>query len=420
MKFAMAAYGTRGDLEPCLAVGRELLRRGHEVHMAVPPDLEDFVASTGITVTTYGPNVKQALERDFLLNLWMDFPRNLTKVRHMSTLYRETHERFVTAWPEMAATVASVAQGADVLVTGLSFEQQALPVAEYYGIPLVALHPFPVRPNGQVPFLPAAVMRSALKAYEWVHWLETKKLEDAHRRELGLPRAKKPAPRMMAERDTLEIQAFDSACFPGLSDEWQESRPIVGTLTLDLTTDADDDVMSWIAAGSPPIYFGFGSIPVQTPDETLEMISAACRELGERALVCSGWSDFVDADHLDHVKVVNTVSHVAVFPLCRALVHHGGLGTTATGLRAGVPTLILWTLPDVHARGAVIRRQRLGATRRLATSTKDSLVADLRTILAPDYATRAREFATTMTKSTEGIAAAADLVESRVPAEQVG
>lgn len=412
MKIAMAAYGTRGDLEPCLSVGRELLRRGHEVRMAAPPDLVDFVESTGIQATAYGPNAKASLEGDFLLNLWMDFPRNLTKVRRMSTLYRETRKRFVDAWPEMSSTIKSVAEGADLLMTGLSFEQQALPVAEYYDIPLVAVHPFPVRPNGQVPFLPASVMRRVLRAYEYVHWFETKKLEDAHRLELGLEKATKPAPRTMAERDTLEIQAYDAACFPGIGEEWGASRPIVGTLTLDLMTTSDDDVTSWIAAGTPPIYFGFGSIPVQTPAETLGMISAACQELGERALVCSGWSDFVDGGGLDHVKVVSTVSHATVFPLCRALVHHGGLGTTATGLRAGVPALILWTLPDVHARGAVIRNQQLGATHRLATTTKESLVADLRTILAPEYTARSREFATTMTKSTGGIASAADLVES--------
>jgi UDP:flavonoid glycosyltransferase YjiC (YdhE family) len=414
MKIAMAAYGTRGDLEPCLATGRELLRRGHDVHMAVPPDLVEFVASTGISATAYGPDAKSSLEGDFLLNLWMDFPRNLLHVRRMATLFRETRKRFVDAWPEMCATIASVADGADLLMTGLSFEQQALPVAEYYDIPLVALHPFPVRPNGQVPFLPAAVMRRVLSAYEWVHWRETKKLEDAHRRELGLVPATKPAPRAMAERGTLEIQAYDAACFPGLSDEWQQTRPIVGTLTLDLATAVDDDVTSWIAAGTPPVYFGFGSIPVQTPAETLQMISAACEELGQRALVCSGWSDFADADLPDHVKVVGTVSHAAVFPLCRALVHHGGLGTTATGLRAGVPALILWTLPDVHARGAVIRRQRLGATRRLATTTRESLVEDLRTILDDEYTSRNRDFATTMTKSAEAIVSAADLVESRL------
>jgi len=86
---------------------------------------------------------------------------------------------------------------------------------------------------------------------------------------------------------------------------------------------------------------------VESLADTLAMISSACAQLGERALVCSADSDFsnvADFDsHVDHVKVVRTVNYAAIFPACRAVVHHGSTGTTAAGLRAGVPTLILWT-----------------------------------------------------------------------------
>ncbi|EUA24410.1 hypothetical protein I552_3714 [Mycobacterium xenopi 3993] len=67
------------------------------------------------------------------------------------------------------------------------------------------------------------------------------------------------------------------------------------------------------------------------------MISAACAHLGERALVCAGWSDFSDVGESEHVKVVVEINYATAFPACRAVVHHGGLGTTAAGLRAGVP-----------------------------------------------------------------------------------
>ena len=150
------------------------------------------------------------------------------------------------------------------------------------------------------------------------------------------------------ERGSLEIQAYDELCFPGLAAEWAEwngRRPFVGALTMELPTDADDEVASWIAAGTPPIYFGFGSIPVQSPADTVAMIGAACAELGERALIYSGASDFNRVPHFDHVKVVGPVNYAAIFPACRAVVHHGGAGTTAAGLRAGIPMLILWAWP---------------------------------------------------------------------------
>ena len=93
----------------------------------------------------------------------------------------------------------------------------------------------------------------------------------------------------MTERGTLEIQAYDRRFFPGLRRNGTGPPP-----SLCWCADAcswractDDEVVSWIAAGKPPIYFGFGSTPVQSPAETVAMIADACAELGERALIYS-------------------------------------------------------------------------------------------------------------------------------------
>jgi UDP:flavonoid glycosyltransferase YjiC (YdhE family) len=128
-------------------------------------------------------------------------------------------------------------------------------------------------------------------------------------------------------------------------------------------------------------------------------------------LVCSGWTDVGHVPHFEHVKVVGAVNHGAILPACRAVVHHGGAGTTAAGLRAAVPTLILWMLGDQPFWGAAIKRLKVGTARRFSSTSLESLVADLRTILAPQYVTRAREIATRMTKPAESVAAAADLLE---------
>jgi UDP:flavonoid glycosyltransferase YjiC (YdhE family) len=99
------------------------------------------------------------------------------------------------------------------------------------------------------------------------------------------------------------------------------------------------------------------------------------------------------------------------------VVHHGGSGTTAASLRAGIPTLILWSSADQPYWGNQLKRLKVGTSRRFSTTTGESLVADLRRILAPDYATRARELATRMTKPTESVANAADLFEDAVRRE---
>ena len=421
MKFVVASYGTRGDVEPCVAVGSELLRRGHEVRMAVPPDQIGFAESAGLAAVAYGPDTQVwwGAHRD----LWTRFFDNFWKIQDLIRLFREIGESVIQYWEQITTTLRSLADGADLLVTFLNFEPPAANVAEYYDIPLATVHVFPVRANGQVwPFLPSPLGRYALTVYGWANWRGVKRFDDAQRRQLGLPKAAGPAPRRITERGSLEIQAYDEVCFPGLAAEWAKwngQRPFVGALTMELTTDADDEVASWIAAGTPPIFFGFGSTPAKTPADTLAMISAACAQLGERALVCSGWSDFSHVPHFENVKVVGTMNYAAAFPACRAIVHHGGLGTTAAGLRAGVPMLIFWTAPDQAIWAARVKRLKVGSGRRFSAITQKSLVADLRTILDPQYVARAREIAPQMTKPAESVANAADLLEKLARSRRV-
>jgi len=189
---------------------------------------------------------------------------------------------------------------------------------------------------------------------------------------------------------------------------------------MELPTQTDEEVASWIAAGAPPICFGFGSMEIDSATDTIAMISAACAQLGERALICAGLNDFGDIPYGDHIKVVGTMNYATIFPACRAVVHHGGAGTTAAGLRAGVPTLVLWATPDRQLRGAFIKRMKVGTMRRFSSTTRDSLVTDLRQILAPPYVTRARDVAAHMTDPAESVAATADLVEDHARLQRVG
>lgn len=421
MKYVLGCYGTRGDVEPCAAIGRELVRRGHEVRMAVPPDLVGFVESVGLAAVAFGPDSRrwQDLHRDFLTHLF----RKFWKMRHLIRLGREDWQLLTQCWEEISTTLVSLADGADVLFTLLIGEQSAVNVAEYYGIPLATLHTLPVRANGQmVPILPAPLLRSAATISEWLEWPMTKKLEDAQRRELGLAKATAPASRRIRDRGSLEIQAYDEVCFPGLGAEWanwDDHRPFVGPLTMELPTDADEEVASWISAGTAPIFFGFGSTAVKSPADTIAMISAACAQLGERALVCSAETNFSSVDHFENVKVVGTMNYSAIFPACRAVVHHGGGGTTAAGLRAGVPQLILPTFLDQTFWGTRVRKLKVGTARRFSI-TRESLVADLRTILAPQYVARAREIAPQMTRPAASVTKAADLLEDFARQTRVG
>lgn len=422
MKFVLAFYGTRGDVEPGIAVGRELMRRGHHVQMAVPPDSIGSAEAVGLEAVAYGPDTRTWLEdtRDF----WGYFFRNFWRVRDVRNYLRESREPGIRAWGEMTTTLASVAGGADLLVTGVSYEELAFDVAEYHSTPLATVLWYPMRVNGKLlPFLPDPLVRSVMRLAEVMIWRGVKKQVDDARRDLNLLPATGPVPERIAERELLEIQAYDDALFPGLADEWANwrgQRPFVGTLTLELDTDADSDVMSWITAGTAPICFGFGSIPVESPADMIAMIAGACAQVGERALVCAGWTDFSDVPQFDHVKVVGAVNYATIFPCCRAVVHHGGAGTTAAGLRAGIPTVILYMADVQMIWGAAVKALKVGAYRKFAAATEKTLVKDLRTVLAPDYSRRARELGTRMIKPADSVTTAADLMENFARSKHAG
>jgi vancomycin aglycone glucosyltransferase len=367
VKFVLAAYGSRGDTEPCIAIAGELQRRGHDVRTAVtvPPELRAYVESAALVTEPYGRDWQELLgDKDFtrmLQNPMSAIPQAVEYVAQVVT--------------EKSAALMSLADGADLLIAGMTEQEPAVNVADYHRIPLAALH-----------FFPPQILRQESS----------------------------PGPVGTQSDPVLEIQAYDEICIPGLAAGWADSaerRPFVGALTLQLPTDADEEVLSWISGGSPPVYFGFGSMPVTAPNDMVAVISAACARIGARALICLG-PNYIEGEwNSDMVKVVREVNHAAVFPACRAVVHHGGAGTTAAGLRAGVASLVLWSGLDQPVWASSVAHLAVGFGRRFSESTLDSLSADLRAILSPQYAIRAEAVAQQMISPAEALARAADLLE---------
>ncbi len=382
VKFVLAAYGSRGDTEPCIAVAAELQRRGHDVRMAltVPADLRTYVETEALVTVPYGRDWQELLSDE-------DFTRML---QNPMSAIPQAVEYVAQVVAEKTATLVSLAEDADLIVAGMTEQEPAANVAEYYRIPLAALH-----------FFPAQILQHGSPDDR-----VSVKSDQAQRRALGLPEE----PRL---RRPLEIQAYEKFCVPRLAAQWEDSdRPFVGALTLELETAVDNDVRAWIASGAPPVYFGFGSTPVQAPADTIAVIGAACSRVGVRALVCLGHNEFDGDEVEDHLNIVRQVSHATVFPACRVVVHHGGAGTTAAGLRAGVPALLLWNGLDQPIWATSVAFLEVGLGRRFSESTLDSLVADLRAVLTPHYASRAAAVADQMTPPSESLSRTIDLLEA--------
>ena len=353
------------------------------MRIAVPPNLLAFVESVGLAAVSYGPDSHAQLDTAAgFFGAHMGNPFGALP---------EVVDRVSRVWLDKGTTLASLAEDADLLVVGMNEQRLAANIAEYHGIPLVALHFFPSR------IQPSGALRSQLST----------QCEEPLRRSLGLPAGSgPPAP-------VLEIQAYDERCLPGQPADWAEpGKPFTGALTLESPTDADDAVLSWIAEGTAPIYFGLGSTPISPPAEIVEMMIAACAQVDARLLVCSGPNELSEYDHFAHVKFVSAVNHAAILPACRAAVHHGGAGTTAAVMRAGVPSLVLWLWLDQPVWAAGVEQLKIGIAQSFSEATQESLVANLTSVLAPEYLGRAGNIAAQMMSPQESASCAADMLES--------
>ena len=148
--------------------------------MAVPPDLIDFAEAAGLMAVAYGMRVQPQL--DAYRDLWLSWTRHFWRIQDLIVLCREGLRVVTEQWADMSKTLLSLADGADLMSTSVGYEQPAANVADFYGIPFVAMHTMPWRPNGQLfPVLPAPLTRSAMTAYDWVGWRLTKQAEDVQR-----------------------------------------------------------------------------------------------------------------------------------------------------------------------------------------------------------------------------------------------
>ena len=186
MKCVVVSYGSRGDIEPCAVVGRELLRRGHDVRMAVPPNLISLVQSQGLAAHAYGPDSHAQFDA---------LPQFMARMQNPYEALPDIVQHVTQVWADKRAVLASLTDGADVLLTGMTEQRLAASIAEYQGIPLVALHFFPAR------LQPAGLLHAQI----------TKLAEDPQRRALGLRESTEPPPPL------LEIQAYDDRYLPGPS-----------------------------------------------------------------------------------------------------------------------------------------------------------------------------------------------------------
>jgi sterol 3beta-glucosyltransferase len=176
--------------------------------------------------------------------------------------------------------------------------------------------------------------------------------------------------------------------------------------------DVPEDLLGWLGAGPPPVYIGFGSMPVLEPGKVVGMVVEAARLTGLRILIGAGWSDLsgLAASLPDNVYLTGAVDHDWLFPRCAAVIHHGGAGTTAAGLIAGRPTWIFAVFGEQPFWGHRVARLGVGGYHQFTDFDLSHLTAALNALVRQDAQQRAAALGQRL-RTENGLADAVRIIE---------
>lgn len=375
MRIVIIASGSRGDVEPYVALGKGLQAAGHVVRLVTHQNFESLVTSHGLEFWPVEGNVQDVAESMAAL---------IENGKFLAILAQMGKEAQRGA---LALTSASLAacQSMELIVAGIGGVFVGIALAEKLGLPLLQAYYIPFTPTRAYPafvipkppsFLGTLPNRPSYQIARQMMWQAFRSADKAARREvLGLPAAPFFGP-FNAEcmRGQPILYGYSPAVIPPPAD-WGADIHVTGYWFLDPAEDwtPPPALLDFLQAGPPPVYVGFGSMSSRKPEETADLILAALARTQQRAIIHAGWGGMQRVDLPDTVMMVDNVPFAWLFPRVAAVVHHGGAGTTAAGLRAGVPSVIVpffgdqpyWgqRVADLGVGPAPIPRKKLTAER---------------------------------------------------------
>jgi vancomycin aglycone glucosyltransferase len=398
MRVLLSTYGSRGDVEPMAALAVALRGLGGEAVVCAPPDREfaRLLADAGVPMVAAGEAVRP------LVTGTGPPPTGDLAARTAAILDAQF------------AQISTAATGCDAIVATGTFPVAAAArtVADVLGLRFhhVSLqptllpskhHPPPARPGRPLP--PGAGDNEAL----WDH--DAAGMQALYGEPVNRIRAANGLPPVGNVRDHV-LTARPWLATDPLLNPWPATDPVIqtGAWTLPDRRPLPPALEAFLAAGPPPVYIGFGSIPVRPRDDFARIGIGAARRQGRRLILGGGWAELAPIDDRDDCIAVADVNHQALFPRTAAVVHHGGAGTTATAAAAGAPQVVVPHIVDQPYWAERVALLGIGAAHHGPALTTRSLAAAIETSLRPEV--RARAAAIAGATRTDGAETAARLL----------
>jgi UDP:flavonoid glycosyltransferase YjiC (YdhE family) len=337
LRIAIVTLGSRGDVQPYLALAVGVQRAGHTVTLVAPATFAEWIQSYGVAVTPVRFNPQAVMQE-------------LGKGRGGFRTIAALLNALKTGMQESQAQVWQAAQQCDYFIqsaTGMG----ALEVAAARGIPSALAYLFPMQATRAWPMIWFPWRFSFGGAYNlFTHWLMNTLLwqvggamANQWRKQFGLKpwRSYSEALSYARQLRTPHLYAYSPHVLPKPAD-WDDDQHLTGYWFLESPFDwqPSADLLAFLEGGPPPIYIGFGSLNMTDGAAHTRRVLQALESSGQRGLLLTGWGGLTRQSAPANVYSVENVPHDWLFPRVAAVMHHGGAGSTGGGLRAGVPSLI--------------------------------------------------------------------------------
>jgi UDP:flavonoid glycosyltransferase YjiC (YdhE family) len=343
MLITLLAVGSQGDVRPFIALGTGLLKKGHAVRLVSHAAYGEMAASYGLKFAPVGGNPLEIV-RGEAGQAWLDSRDN-------PLLFLKRTSRIAG---QVLATLSSEAwracQGSDAVIYSLPLAAVGYTMAEGLGVPgvpaaLYPLHPTRAFPSILTPSLPihggTANWASGFAAAQ-LFWRIIRSQHDSWRsRELGLGPLPISAPLRRFERRKIPfLYGYSPSVIP-TPRGWKESRAVCGYWFLDRLPEwrPPAALQDFLSDGAAPLYVGFGSMAGPDDERMTAIVLEAAGRTGRRVILARGWGGLGGRSLPDFAFSLDSAPHDWLFPRMAAVVHHGGAGTAAAALRAGVPSI---------------------------------------------------------------------------------
>ena len=343
MQATIIAAGSRGDVQPYIALGVGLRRAGHGVRVLATSDFHDLIRSAKLDFFDAGGST-EAVARS--MEGMLEGGNMLRILASMGP----AAERMIG---QVAARGLEASQGSNVIIAGLGALPVGCALAEKLGIGFMPAYLYPFTPTSAfasvlAPLpgmrLPGWANRLSHRMAQQIMWQAFRAADTRARRQvLDLPSASFWGPYAGLERGEQPTLCGYSPHVIPVPDDWAPSIHVTGYWFLDPSEDwrPPPDLLDFLNAGPPPVYIGFGSMVNRRPDEVAALVSQALQQCGLRAVWSSGWGGLSGIQLREDMFMTGSIPHAWLFPRMAAVVHHAGVGTTAAGLRAGVPSIAI-------------------------------------------------------------------------------